>query len=70
MYPIHFLEGSEEAVEVLVRHALHLAGSCRAIDLMAPGGENDLGLLPVLTQLGLKPWVETTPDVFVFERAP
>ena len=70
LYPIHFLEGSEEAVEVLVRHALHLAGSCRYVDLMAPGGENDLGLFAALTQLGLKPWAKTTPDVFVFERAP
>jgi len=70
LYPIHFLEGSEEAVEILVRHALHLAGSCRYVDLMAPGGENDLGLFAALTQLGLKPWAKTTPDVFVFERAP
>jgi len=68
LYPIHFLEGSENAAEELVRHALSLAEACRYVDLMGPGPlENGLGLLPVLTQLGFKPWAKTSPDVFVFE---
>ncbi len=71
LYPIHFLEGEPEAVEILLRHALHLGTGCRYIDLMAPGGlDSGLPILPVAAALGLKTWIDTTPDVLVFERAP
>jgi len=69
LYPIHFLEGTTDAAEELVRHALSLAATCRYVDLMGPGPlENGLGLLPILTQLGFKPWAKSSPDVLIFER--
>ncbi len=71
LYPVHFLEGSEEAIEILLRHAFHLAVGCRYIDMMTPGGmDSGLPSVPVALKLGLKTWVETTPDVLVFERTP
>ena len=69
LYPIHLLEGEEEAVRTLICHALFLARGCEYADLMAPRRPNDLGLEPVLTDLGFKPWVATIPDVFILERS-
>lgn len=68
LYPIHLLEGEADAVRTLVCHALFLAQGCHYVDLMAPGAGNELGLGPVLADLGLKPWGPTSPDVFVLER--
>ena len=69
-FGIDFLDGDEEACEVLLRHALGLARERRVVqapvpkfaDLVAPA-------LALFRRLGFEAWNGFDEDIFVYERS-
>jgi GNAT superfamily N-acetyltransferase len=65
---IHFLEGDENAMRVLVRHILHLSDGA-PIETMVPATEHEAHReLAVLSELGFRTFFDARPDVSVYER--
>jgi GNAT superfamily N-acetyltransferase len=64
---LNFLDGSPDAMAVLARHILSLAGDA-LVEAMAPAGDGGNALLEVLSGLGFLPWNNLAADVFVYER--
>jgi len=66
---IDFLEGSDEALEELVRHLLALARPGDVVQAMLPRSDGaEAPALGVLARLGFPSWNGLAPDVFVYER--
>ncbi len=70
-YTIDFIDGTPEAIEELLVHALHLARDQRVVELMAPKWKTkEAPALPILRKLGFESWNDFEADVFVYERDP
>ncbi len=68
---IDFADGREDALEDLLRHALHLARRHRSIEMMAPKSQAmEAPALGVLRRIGFQADHGFSPDVFVYERQP
>lgn len=66
---ITFVDGRPDAVEDLLRHALHLARDARHVAIMVPRSNGATPeALPILQRIGFTPWNEFKPDVFVYEH--
>jgi len=66
---ITFVDGRPDAVEDLLRHALHLARDARHVAIMMPRSNAATPeALPILQRIGFTAWNEFDTDVFVYER--
>jgi len=70
-FTIDFIDGRPDAIEELLRHAIHMAAEHRAVEMMIPKDEAaQAPVLPVLEHMGFEAWNHFAPDVFVYEREP
>ncbi len=70
-FTVDFIDGRADAVEELIRHALHLALGNRSVEMMIPKDKaGQAPAIPILEYLGFKVYNGFTPDVFLYERKP
>jgi hypothetical protein len=68
-FGIDFLEGTEEDMEILLRHALALSEDRRVVEAEVPrAGELAAPALAVFRKLGFPAWYGYEEDMFVLER--
>ncbi|NIA03369.1 MAG: hypothetical protein GWP12_02380, partial [Nitrospirae bacterium] len=68
-FTIDFIDGRPDALDDLLRHALHLATQNRGVEMMVPKDEiGQAPILPILQHMGFAAWNGFAPDVFVYER--
>jgi GNAT superfamily N-acetyltransferase len=69
-FSIDYLDGPVDAMALLARYALHLAGPDAYAEAMIPRwGDDAVPALAVLRDLGLNVWNDGREDVFVYESA-
>ena len=68
-FGVDFLDGEEEACDVLLRHVLHLARDRRALQASVPKwGDQVAPALALFRRLGFQAWNDFAEDIFVYER--
>ncbi len=67
---IDFLEGDPEALRILLNHGFYLGREATWFSLLIPRWDTEppLPALQIAQELGLEPWQEFTPDVWVYEQ--